>query len=259
MVEHRRSALRTAVVWDLLQTELAGLDSAADRAASGGPDSGADVQGRVVDLGGGTGEFAVRVAELGHVVTVVDPSPDALAALDRRTTDAGVAGRVHGLQGDAADLPTLVEAESVDVVLCHGVLEYVEDPTAALDAISGVLRPDGILSILLANRLATVMARALAGHFDQARAMLETSAERWELRQGPRRYTRDEAVQLLHGSVFTLQTVHAVRVFTDLVPSALVDSEPGAPAALLALERAAADVAELAAVAGQLHLLARRT
>lgn len=251
MVEHRRSAMRTAVIWDVLQTELAGLDS---------PEAGQGTQGRVVDLGGGTGEFAVRVAELGHEVTVVDPSPDALAALHRRATDAEVVERVHGIQGDAADLSTLVESGSVDVVLCHGVLEYVDDPRAALEAIGGVLRPDGVLSVLVANRLAAVVARALAGHFDQAQALLETSAEQWDpSAHGPRRYTRDEAVQLLRRSAFTLQTVHAVRVFTDLVPSTLVDAEPGAPAALLALERSAADVAELAAVAAQLHLLARRS
>lgn len=255
MVEHRRSALRTAVVWDVLQTELAGLQIAGGTAGDGSR----SLHGRVVDLGGGTGEFAVRVAELGHAVTVVDPSPDALAALDRRAADAGVVDRVHAVQGDAADLSTLVEAESVDVVLCHGVLEHVDDPGAALEAIGGVLRPDGILSVLVANRLASVIARALAGHFDQARAVLDVSAERWDLRtHGPRRYSRDEAVQLVRSSGFTLQTVHAVRVFTDLVPSTLVDAEPGAPAALLALERAAANIPELAAVAGQLHLLARR-
>jgi SAM-dependent methyltransferase len=251
VVEYRRSAMRTAVVWDVLQTELAGLDS---------PEAGQGTQGRVVDLGGGTGEFAVRVAELGHEVTVIDPSPDALAALHRRATDAEVVERVHGIQGDAADLSTLVESGSVDVVLCHGVLEYVDDPRAALEAIGGVLRPDGVLSVLVANRLAAVVARALAGHFDQARGLLEASAEQWDpSAHGPRRYTRDEAVQLLRRSAFTLQTVHAVRVFTDLVPSTLVDAEPGAPAALLALERSAADVAELAAVAAQLHLLARRS
>ena len=42
----------------------------------------------VLDIGGGTGGFAVRVAELGHRVPVVDPSPDALASLDRRAREA---------------------------------------------------------------------------------------------------------------------------------------------------------------------------
>ena len=35
----------------------------------------------VLDVGGGTGGDAVRLAALGHRVTVVDPSPDALASL----------------------------------------------------------------------------------------------------------------------------------------------------------------------------------
>ncbi|HEX2314327.1 MAG TPA: SAM-dependent methyltransferase, partial [Thermomonospora sp.] len=58
--------VRTAVVWDALRRvvdELAG--------SSGGLD--------VVDAGGGTGGFAVPLARLGHRVTVVDASPDALA------------------------------------------------------------------------------------------------------------------------------------------------------------------------------------
>lgn len=247
MVEHRRSALRTAVVWDVLEVELAGLAGA----------------GRVVDLGGGTGGFAVRVAEQGHRVTVVDPSPDALAALDRRAAEAGVVESVRGVQGDASDLSRLVADGSVDgqvdMVVCHGVLEVVDDPGSALDAMAAVLRPDGVLSVVVAGRVAAALARALAGHFDQARALLGATVEQWDLRtQGQRRYTRDEAVALLRAHGFDLQTVHAVRVFTDLVPSALVDTEPGAAAALLALERAAADISELAAVASQLHLLARR-
>ena len=40
---------------------------------------------RVLDLGGGTGGTAVPLAVAGHDVTVVDPSPDALASLRRRT------------------------------------------------------------------------------------------------------------------------------------------------------------------------------
>ena len=42
---------------------------------------------RVLDLGGGTGGLAVALAEQGHTVTVVDPSPDALASLSRRVAE----------------------------------------------------------------------------------------------------------------------------------------------------------------------------
>ncbi|MGL5860198.1 MAG: methyltransferase domain-containing protein, partial [Phycicoccus sp.] len=55
---------------------------------------------RVLDLGGGTGGTAVPLAAAGHDVTVVDPSPDALAALRRRAGESGVTSRVRALQGD---------------------------------------------------------------------------------------------------------------------------------------------------------------
>src|SRR3954454_16482582 len=45
---------------------------------------------RVLDVGGGSGVWAVPLARAGCLVTVVDPSPNALATLHRRATEAGV-------------------------------------------------------------------------------------------------------------------------------------------------------------------------
>ena len=67
---------------------------------------------RVLDLGGGSGGLAVPLAELGHEVTVVDPSPNALAALERRAADFGVADRVTGRQGDADSLSERARAST---------------------------------------------------------------------------------------------------------------------------------------------------
>ncbi|MGZ5367204.1 MAG: class I SAM-dependent methyltransferase, partial [Aeromicrobium sp.] len=75
----------------------------------------------ILDLGGGTGSDAVRLAHAGHRVTVVDPSPDALASLHRRSVEEGVTEAVAGIQGDTADLTEHVDGGSVDLVLCHGV------------------------------------------------------------------------------------------------------------------------------------------
>ncbi|MFJ2114202.1 class I SAM-dependent methyltransferase, partial [Streptomyces sp. NPDC087850] len=114
-----RGSLRTAVVWEVLKEAL-------DRRAKA---AGTDVLD-VLDTGGGTGNFAVPVARLGHRVTVVDPSPNALFALERRAAEAGVAERVRGVQGDIHGLFDVVERDGFDAVLCHGVLEYVDDPVA---------------------------------------------------------------------------------------------------------------------------------
>ncbi len=240
----RRSAARTAVVWDALQGVLAAVPDASD----------GDKTASVIDIGGGTGGFAVRVAELGHRVTVIDPSPDALAALGRRADESDVADLVTGQQGDLASLFDLVPEGSADVVLCHGVLEIVDDPAAALRTIAAALRPGGTLSLLVGQRHAVVVARAMAGHFGQARALLDDPAAGGVTR----RFTADEITSVLGDAGFEVSTVHAVRVFADLVPSSLVDLEPGAADALVELEQAVADRPEYLPLATQLHLIAVR-
>ncbi|WP_235739170.1 methyltransferase domain-containing protein [Nocardioides alcanivorans] len=235
----RRGAARTAVVWDDLREVLA--------------DAGA-----VVDIGGGTGGFAVPVAERGHRVTVVDPSPDALAALARRAAESGVADRVVGVQGDLHDLADVIEPGSADLVLCHGVLEVLPDPSEALAKIHDVLRPGGALSLVVAQRHAAVLARAMAGHFAQALALLDGGEDPEPGRGVRRRFTADEVVELLRGVGFTPGDPHGVRVFADLVPGSLLDLEPGGHQALVALEAAVAQRREFLPLAAQVHVLATR-
>jgi S-adenosylmethionine-dependent methyltransferase len=238
-----RGSTRTAVVWSGLESLLHGdpLD--------------------VLDIGGGTGGFAVRVGALGHRVTVVDPSPDALAALDRRAREHDVA--VTGRQGDLSTLLDVVGPDSADLVLCHGVLEVVDDPAAALAVLARVVRPGGSLSLLVAQRHAAVVARAMAGHFQQALDLLDPQAgpgprqESSHARSG-RRFTHDELTSAVGGAGFTVDAVHAVRVFTDLVPGSLLDLEPGATTALVELEQAVATRPEYLPLAAQLHLLGHR-
>jgi ubiquinone/menaquinone biosynthesis C-methylase UbiE len=234
----RRGSLRTAVVWEACRRRL----------EAGGPGQ------TVLDIGGGTGGFAVRVAELGHRVTVIDPSPDALAALDRRARERGVEALVSGRQGDLADVSGMVAADSADLVLCHGVLGLVDDADAALAVIAGLLRPGGALSLLVSQRHAAVLGRAMAGHFAQALELLDATPSS----DTERRFTADEVRRLLDDGGFEVVAMHAVRVFTDLVPSALLDLEPGAVDGLLDLERAVADRPEYLTLAAQIHALATR-
>lgn len=238
----RRQSVRTGVVWDGLREVLAATSSPHESAV-------------VVDIGGGTGGFAVPLAELGHRVQVIDPSPDALAALDRRAAERGVAGQVSGQQGDLSDLADLVEAGSVDLVLCHGVLEVVDDAAAALEAIAAVLQPGGHLSLLVSQRHAAVVARAVAGHFQAARELLD--GEGPPPGRGGHRFTREELCDLLDAAGLEITSIHGVRVFADLVPGSLLDLEPGAAASLGELERAVASRPEYLPLATQLHVLAR--
>lgn len=239
-----RSTVRTAVVWEVLREALDGL-------------GGAPI--RVLDAGGGTGGFAVPLAELGHDVVVVDPSPDSLAALERRAAETGTTAQVRAVQGDAAGVADLVEPGSIDLVLCHSVLEFVDDPAAALTALARVLRPGGVASVLAANRVGAVIARVAAGRLGEARHLLDDPAgSTGDGDPLSRRFTVDELRELATSAGLVPRLVHGVRVFADVVPAAFVDGEPEAARDLLALEHAAAERADYIAVAAQLHLLADR-
>ncbi|WP_155373158.1 methyltransferase domain-containing protein [Catellatospora vulcania] len=232
---------RTAVIWSVLRGELAGQD--------GRPLS-------IVDVGGGTGGFAVPLAEAGHTVTVVDPSPDALASLLRRATDAGVADRVRALQGDADSLGDLVPPAAADLVLCHAVFEFVDDPDAVAQALHDALRPGGAASVLVANRAAAVLSRAVAGQWQAATALLADAQARVTGRDTVRRrFDLIGAEALLAEAGLHVEQAHGVRVVADLVPGVVADADPEA---LLAFELAAAAVPPYRDVATQLHLLARR-
>lgn len=125
--------------------------------------------GTVLDLGGGTGVIAVPLARAGHLVTVLDQSPDALATLARRTAAAGVADRVTGLVHDLDSFDGL--SLTADIVLCHRVLEYVDDPERTLTGARSALSNGGVLSIVCATRAGSILARTVAGRRDEALAI----------------------------------------------------------------------------------------
>ncbi len=240
---------RTAVVRDVLQAVVAGLAAETGRARL-----------EIVDAGGGTGGFAVPLAGLGHHVTIVDPSPDSLAAAQRRAAEMDVP--LRAVQGDAADLVGLAGQESADLVLCHSVLEYVDSPPAAMAAIAAVLRPGGAVSVLAASAVAAVIHRALAGRFDEARRLLTGISAALDHVPGAaepsRRFTLAGVVGLIEAAGLRPGSAHGVRVFADLVPAVFADADPGAAEALLALEQAASAHPAFHDFATQFHVLGYR-
>jgi SAM-dependent methyltransferase len=200
--------------------------------------------------------FAVPLAQLGHQVTVIDPSADALATLHRRAATAGVGDRVRGVQGDGDRMLTVLAAgELFDLVLCHSVLEVVDDPASTLQQIAGVLRPGGQLSIASANQAGAVLARAVSGHPVEARALL-TGQDPAPGRGGParRRFSPGELLGLLAGAGLQPGEWRGVSVVTDLLGAAS-DADPDA---LRALELALASASPYRDVATGLHVLATR-
>lgn len=201
----------------------------------------------IIDVGGGTGGVAIPLAVRGHRVTVVDPSPDALASLERRAAEAGVTGRIDALQGDAADLADLVPAHESDVVVCHRVLEVLEAPGEALRKMAGTLRRGGVLSLLVAQRHSLVLTQALAGHLALARRSYAD----------PSRFDYDRVVELVEEAGFTVLTTHGIGAISDQVPERMIEAEVGAYAELVALESEISTDPAFRALAPHVHVFAQ--
>lgn len=213
----------------------------------------------VLDVGGGSGQVAVPIAALGFTVTVVDPSPDALASLGQRAAGAGVAERIRPVAVDAGSLRDVVPVDSQHLVLCHNVLEFVDDPAATLGAVAAVLTPGGALSALVANRHAVVLAKLVAGQISMAaRALADPDGRLSDTDPVLRRWSTDQLCDQLARAGMSAEQVRGVRAVSDLVPSEVIESDLDAVHTLAEIEAAVAGTPPFRDLAAQLHALGRK-
>jgi 2-polyprenyl-6-hydroxyphenyl methylase/3-demethylubiquinone-9 3-methyltransferase len=111
-------------------------------------DSLARPEGRMLDVGCGTGFLLEQLARRGYRGVGIDLSPESVAIARRRLEDLGVADRVRVDVGSAYEPPE----GPFDLVTLTDVLEHLEDPRACLRAIRERLAPAGLLVVSTPNR-----------------------------------------------------------------------------------------------------------
>lgn len=110
----------------------------------------------VLDLGGGPGRLAIRLARAGHRVVLADLSPRLVAEARLRANEADVV--LDTVEADARDLSRWATA-SFDVVLAFGPFYHLTDPAdrvVAVEQIARVVRPGGRLLAQVIPRLSGV-------------------------------------------------------------------------------------------------------
>jgi S-adenosylmethionine-dependent methyltransferase len=212
-----------------------------------------------LDLGCGTGAIAVRLARLGLHVTLLDASLPMLDFANRAAREAEVTDRIALKHGDAVQLATLFDAGSFDLILCHNILEYVDDPGAVLRGAARTLRdPFGIISVLVRNQAGEVLKAAIQGG-DLAAAEHNLTAE-WgdESLYGGRvrLFTAKRLQAMLLESALAITAERGVRVVSDYLPPRV--SRNDEYERILELERKLGRQPEFAAVARYTHCLAHR-
>ncbi|MER5542042.1 methyltransferase domain-containing protein [Streptomyces sp. NPDC002589] len=209
---------------------------------------------RVLDVGMGQGTQALRLARLGHQVTGVEQDPTMIAAAREALAaqPEGIRERVRLVQGDGRDTGVHFLPGGFDVVLCHGVLMYVEEPDPLLAGLARMLAPGGLLSLLVRNGDALALRPGLSGDWSGALDSFDTTAYRNRLGLDVRADRLATLTATLAGIAAPLHAWYGVRVFTD---TAADDAPiPDDLETLLAAEERAGRTDPYRGVAALLHL-----
>ncbi len=113
----------------------------------------------VLDAGGGTGMMTLPFCHQGHRVTLCDGSIEVLDIAKQRLAGFEKCDIIH------SDIES-IESECYDLVLCHAVLEWVNEPKRLLHHLCSLLKPGGTLSLSFFNRDAALFNNAIWGNFD---------------------------------------------------------------------------------------------
>ena len=166
-----------------------------------------DICGKsILDFGSGEGVTANHFAEDNNVVAI-EPSEDMLV---NRWADF----EYKQIQGDVTTLSDF-EDNTFDMIICHNVLEYIEDKKHVLDELHRVLKPQGVLSIVKHNRAGRVMQMAvLLDELEKANELLDgknSTASKF----GAIRYYEDEMISEWSPGL-TIKDCFGIRTFWDL-------------------------------------------
>lgn len=212
-----------------------------------------------LDLGCGTGAVAVRLAQLGFHVTLLDSSLAMLDIAERAAIDPGVSDKMVLKHGDAAQSASLFRCGSFDLILCHNLLEYVDDPGAVLCGAARVMRgSSAIFSVLVRNQAGEALKAAIqSGDLAAAKEGLTAEWGQESLYGGKvRLFTSVSLRNMLKAASFRVIAERGVRVIVDYLPPQVSRSDEYER--ILELERKLGSRAEFAAMARYIHVLARR-
>lgn len=161
---------------------------------------------KILDFGSGEGITANHFAGENRV-TAVEPWEE---MLKNRWQD-------YPYEQIAGDLSALRQFPDgcFDKVICHNVLEYIDDKEAVIRELARVLKPGGEMSVMKHNRYGRVMQTAvLLDDVDKANELLDRKNS-MASKFGAIRYYEDEDIPRWEPSL-CIEKVYGIRTFWDL-------------------------------------------
>ncbi|MCI0712676.1 MAG: methyltransferase domain-containing protein [Chloroflexi bacterium] len=173
----------------------------------------------VLDIGGGNGGDSIPLALQGHQVALVDYSQKMLDEAIKQAREQGVEDQISVHHTTLKSLPTIFPEAAFDVVLCHNVIQYVDDMPQAIKIISELTRNAGIISIISTNRYSeTLQAATLRMDLDEALSKLDVTNTHSLVFDTPvNYYSAQEVIDVLTAAGCELLGHYGVRCVMDYI------------------------------------------
>ena len=208
-----------------------------------------DMEGKkILDFGSGEGITANHFAEKNDV-TAIEPSKEMLSNAWKDYEYTQIVGDVNALSA--------FKNETFDMIICHNVLEYIDDKAAVVKALARVLKKDGIISIVKHNRAGRVMQMAvLLDDFEKANEILD-GKDSTASKFGTIRYYEDNDITKWEPQI-TVSDILGIRTFWDLQQNQQKHGDEAWQEKMLQLELRVSQMQEYKNIAFFHHLLLKK-
>lgn len=210
---------------------------------------------RILDAGGGQGQFSLTFAQAGHQVVICDISAEMLKLARSQAEQLGVVDKVQFIHCAIQDVGQHLGPEKqFDLVLCHAVMEWVARPPELLDSLMGYLKPQGFLSLTFYNLHSLIYKNLLRTNFKKI-VQQDYGGSRGSLTPINPLYP-EQVFEWLAALPLKLLATSGIRVFHDYIFNE--DHRERDPDSLVALELAFSRQQPYQLLGRYLHLLAQR-
>ena len=217
-------------------------------------------EGLVLDAGGGTGKWSIRMAEekMGLFIVLLDISREMLLVAKEKLAKEGLVGRIWLVEADICALPFRTGA--FDFALAEGdPISYCDDPGKAVKELNRILKPGSFVQAGVDSLFAIVRRLMREGRIEEVEKVLREGCfmSDWGFRWWV--FTPRSLGKLFEDVGFEVIKISGKPVlspWSEELREALKDEEKARKA--LELELSACDDPSIAGVGSHLHVVARK-
>ncbi len=208
-----------------------------------------DIEGKkILDFGSGEGITANHYARKNDVIAI-EPSKVMLSNAWKDYKYTQIVSDVNALSA--------FKNETFDMIICHNVLEYINDKETVIKALARVLKKDGVMSIVKHNRAGRVMQMAvLLDDFKRANDILDgenSTASKF----GTIKYYEDSDITKWEPQL-TISNISGIRTFWDLQQNQQKHEDEAWQKKMIQLELRVSQIQEYKNIAFFHHLLLKK-